>query len=317
MKSQLENDPVFASFGDEKIRLEHLDVTKDVPRKSAFVQAIKLAKSYKDWENIPGLLEGYYRSKAKLQSNWLEKMIVLANEHGAMSVVIQALARVETNGFTLSIPIVRERILLEIRNNAKESKWSKKVTEKSSKYVDVVLNHMEHPKHCGSRVVTDQDPRAEPYVVAIPLELAAVQAQKFYDGEDKYGKVEMYSTRLLAALAQQKTQLSGNEAWQVPRDAVKPVQLKDSVASIDWLVTKFIPVRNALKLSLAVRGETWPEEERAFAVYLQKQIEEKLDLAEAEISKLTGREEGKITTTGLDEWKQEKGLDSLSKLHVH
>jgi hypothetical protein len=69
---------------------------------------------------------------------------------------------------------------------------------------------MEHPAHCGSRKVAEQDPRAEPYVIAIPLELSAHEALK--SGKDEAGKVEAYSTRLIAALAQQKTAL----VWSSP-----------------------------------------------------------------------------------------------------
>lgn len=79
--------------------------------------------------------------------------------------------------------------------------------------------------------------------------------------------------------------------------------MAESLAAIDLLVTKYIPVRNALKLALAIRGEAWPEDERAFALHLQQQIEGKLDLAEA----VTPRaEELEVAMPGLVEWKQEK-----------
>jgi hypothetical protein len=204
LKSQLENDPVYATLGDEEIRLEHIDVTKDMPPRTAFLEVIRLLQSKEDWSNLPGLLEGYHRSKAKLDPQWLESMIKKAREDGAMNVVVQCLAQVEKNGFSLRTPSVREQILLGIRLNAKEAQWDIKKT-KSLRKAEEVLRHMEHPEHCGSRKVTEQDPRAEPYVIAVPLELAAHDAIK--SGRNESGKVELYSTRLITALAQQKTAL--------------------------------------------------------------------------------------------------------------
>jgi hypothetical protein len=204
LRSQLENDPVYATLGDEEIRLEHIDVTKDMPPRTAFLEVIKLLQSKQDWQNLPALLEGYHRSKAKLDPQWLGTMVKKARGAGAMNIVVQCLSQVEKNGFSLKIPAVREQILLGIRENAKEADWNETAT-KSFRKAEEVLRHMEHPDHCGTRKVTDEDPRAEPYVIAIPLELAAQDAIK--NGADQSSKVELYSTRLIAALAQQKTAL--------------------------------------------------------------------------------------------------------------
>ncbi|KIW07444.1 hypothetical protein, variant [Verruconis gallopava] len=203
LRSQLENDPVYATFGDEEIRLQHMDIANEMPRKSAFLKAISLFAS-EDWKNLPSLLEGYHHAKANLDPQWLGLMIQMAREAGVMNIVVQCLAQVERNGLSLGIPTVREQILLGIRQIAREAKWDVEGT-KTLRKAEHVLRHMEHPAHCGSRTVSDQDPRAEAYVVAIPLELAARQAIRA--GRDERNKVEIYSNRLIAALAQQKSAL--------------------------------------------------------------------------------------------------------------
>jgi hypothetical protein len=64
----------------------------------------------------------------------------------------------------------------------------KNTVKKSLKSAESVISQMEHAEHCGSRRVTNQDPRAEPYFMAVPLELAAYDVIK--NGSDLAGKVE-------------------------------------------------------------------------------------------------------------------------------
>jgi hypothetical protein len=180
-------------------------VTKDIPSKSAFLEVIGLLSGgeTKDWQNLPGLLEGYHRSKVQLAPQWLSLAIKKAREAGALSTIVQCLQQVEKNGFSLSIPEVREGVLLGLRSEAKESGWVHGAKRLQS--VEAVLSCMEHPDHCGSRKVTDNDPRAEPFVIAVPLELAAQDV--LVNGKEGTDKVETYSTRLITALAQQKSEL--------------------------------------------------------------------------------------------------------------
>jgi len=78
------------------------------------------------------------------------------------------------------------------------------------------------------------------------------------------------------------------------------------VEAHDRLIAKFIPVRNALKLALQIRGNNWPEEERAFAAHLQQQIEQKLDLAVEESGK-RNVEVNSWEENAAEEWKATRG----------
>jgi hypothetical protein len=322
LRSQLENDPIYATLGDEEIRLEHIDVTREMPPRSSFLEVIRLlGTEKKDWQNLPGLLEGYHRSKVRLDNKWLAVAIEKAREAGALSVVMQCLQQVESNGFSLGIPEVREGVLLGLRREAKEAGWDVEGT-KSLKRVEAVLRHMEHKAHCGSRRVTETDPRAEPFVIAVPLELAAQEVLKNGNVE-LMSKVEIYSTRLITAIAQQKSEwvcshspftsnhwipkltciLVQNDAasWQMPTSLTKPFEIRQAQRTLERTVAKFIPVYNALKLAQQVRGESWPEEERAFAAHLQNQIEQKLNLAVAESDKVA--QSTRAPMPGIEEWK--------------
>jgi hypothetical protein len=206
-KSQLENDPVYATFGDEEIRLSHLDVTKDQPKKKVFLEYLDLAKEPKDWQNLPALLEGWHHARPNMPAHFYSKTIRQANQAGMLPIIIQCLWQVESNGFTLSEPAIRHAIFLSIRINAKDSDWDKNVTEKSLKQIQTVLELMEKPEHCGSRIVSDSDPRAEPVAIGVPLELAARRAKTQFGGKDEDGLVATYANRLITALGQQKSAL--------------------------------------------------------------------------------------------------------------
>jgi len=303
----LENEPVYATLGDEEIRLEHLDVTKDIPRTTTFLRVLDLSKEPQDWQNIPALLEGFHRSHANIPHAWFEKLIRKANEARMLGVVIRCLEQVERNGFSLNIPIVRESVLLGIRKNAKDAERVGNLTEKSLKQAQTVLELMEKPAHCGSRTVSDLDPRAEPYVIGIPLELAAMRAKNPIDGSyattspfartAPQDMVSLYANRLIVALGQQQTDLSSDSAWQ----ALDP-ENKDALRELDWLVRKYMPVRNGLKLAQEILGSSLPEEARVAAEKYQELIERRLDDAASSAKQLQDTMQAPCTTDGLEEW---------------
>ena len=219
-KSQLENEPVYATVGDEELRLEHLNVSTDIPSAKSFHRVLELSTQSQDWKNIPGVLQGLKVSRGSPPSRGYIDMILKANEAGQMATMIQCLRQVEKNGFSLSEPILRRLILCEIRRNAKDADWSQEATHKSLKQVQQVVELMDHPGHCGRNAASANDPRAEPYVIGIPLELAAVRAKNHLGGVDEGGLVSMYTKRLLAAFEQQETELVTPHAFitsQVPR----------------------------------------------------------------------------------------------------
>jgi hypothetical protein len=280
MKSQLENEPVFATIGDEEVRLEHIDITTDIPPQKTFLRVLDLTKESQDWKNLPPLLEGLARVKG-LPAQYQQRFITAAAEADMISVVLNCLRQAEYNGFSLKTPVVRLSMFHAIRKSAREADWEEEATQKCLKQVQQVLDMMEDPAHCGQRVVTPDDPRAQPYVIAIPLEIAAMRAKSHLNGVDEGDLVAAYTTRLLSALEQpgndlvrlpltsRKPSLThvqvNDEHWQLPdtsnltgrKGQGAPVRIS---TKLDKLLQEFLPVRSALDLAQEVLGSSLPKE---------------------------------------------------------
>lgn len=216
-RTQLESDPVFATFGEEEIRLTHLDITKDMPRKTVLLQFKDMANGSKDWANLPALLEGWHHARPNTPTSTLTKVVTQASEAGQVSTIVQCLWQVEKNGLSLADPDLRFTVIQSIRGNAMRSGWGKS-TNKGFKQIQTVLELMEKPGHCGSRTVSDSDPRADVLTIGVALELAARRAQYEFAGKDEEGHVATYFTRLTSALDQQKSEsVRDNRHCQSPR----------------------------------------------------------------------------------------------------
>lgn len=207
MKSQLENEPVYATIGEEEVRLTHFDPTTEVPKAAAFLDVLEMTNERQDWRNLPPLLEGLYQTNMKMRPKWLHMLVNKAFTDGMLPVVIQCLQQVKTNGMTLRDEVLREKVMTFIRLNARNQEWSEEATLKSLKQAQQVLELMDEPEHCGNSTVGPEDPRADPSLIGIPLELAAVRAKNHLGGSDKDGVVAMYLARLLPALQQQTTSI--------------------------------------------------------------------------------------------------------------
>jgi len=204
--SQLENDPVYASIGDEEFRLQYLNPQKDIPRTSTVLnQVFELTKDHADWLNWLSVLEGLNESR-KGRDDLKAKFVRKAIHAGEWDTVMLALKQVERNGVSMRIPEVRHAVFVNARLYTKDKGWTKDTLEKSFLFVKQAAELMEHPLHCGSRKVTATDPRAEPLVLGTLLELAARCAR--HGGFDSYKPVvEGYAEKLLIALEQQDTKL--------------------------------------------------------------------------------------------------------------
>jgi len=204
--SKLDNDPVYASIGDEEFRLQYLDPQKDIPRTSTLLrQVFELTKDHADWQNWLSILEGLEESR-NIPDDLKSKFVRRAIQAGEWNTVMQALKQVERNGLSMRLPEVRRSVFVSSRLYTKERGWTKETLEQAFLFVKQAAELMEHPSHCGSRKVTDRDPRAEPLVLGTLLELAARCAS--CEGLESYKPLaEGYTGRLLDALQQQDTEL--------------------------------------------------------------------------------------------------------------
>ena len=180
----------------------------DVPNSAKSIRKVfKLTKDHNDWRNWLALLQGLHESRAKYRPEWKAEFVRKACAAGELWVVIQALNQVKRNGVSMGIAEVRYAVFVGIRNCANNMGWGEEAIQTSLKHAQQAADLMEHPDHCGSRAVTTHDPRAEPVVIGVLLELAARAAQYRADDSSLQVLAESYAQKLLAALEQQATDL--------------------------------------------------------------------------------------------------------------
>ncbi|KAK5167309.1 hypothetical protein LTR04_007288 [Oleoguttula sp. CCFEE 6159] len=247
LKERLAAEPVYARIGDEDVRLEHINVTKDIPRSTTIRhEMLNLLKEPKDWDNVPAFLEGFSSSKsaAPLGFDFLDKLVRRASEAGQQHIILQCLQMVEKTGMSLrKLPLV-ESVMWSARKKAQEGNWDNASTEKALKYAEQVAALMETEAHGTGRLLQKADPRKAPSVIGFLLELAAVRAYKHTGGKDVDGKVKKYAERLLAALPAPSETSEARE--EMPFGQVEA----------------YVPVWQGLKFANKVLGPEMPQAER-------------------------------------------------------
>jgi hypothetical protein len=126
------------------------------------------------------------------------RIVSLVRKAGRHEVILECLLRAEDTGMQLKEPVFATRVMLAIQQRALDTDWHEHELAKALKWAELVVVMMEEPKYAGSRVLAGKDdPRLQPQVIGILLELASVKAVKYLEGRDVDGKVAEYSTRLL------------------------------------------------------------------------------------------------------------------------
>lgn len=290
--AKLEADPIYAQIGTVEMPLEHIQRTRDIPRKwLIFKQAVELSTDQKDWENVVKMLEGFHSANIKMKEQHLLKFIRRANEAGMQHVVLNALQRVHRTGLSLKSPAILQEVLAGIHHKASVSGWENESTKKALSLAEQVVELMENPEHLGEAIAKSGDLRASPLVIAVPLELAAVRAAKHTQGEDKDGKVAKYAQRIMAAFKQDG--FFENVLPKALSKHLNPLQsdtkLDDKSKTLHYHelkreIPKWIPVWYGLKTaSLEVLGKNTPmAEDVGKIIYL---VGERLTAAELAIRK--------------------------------
>ncbi|KAE9364485.1 hypothetical protein N431DRAFT_354271 [Stipitochalara longipes BDJ] len=199
-ENELSTEPVIATIAEEDFQLQHIDFRKDLPNlKKSLLKAIALMKDKRDWANLPNLLEGLKTSGANMRTSDIK--VTLLNKimaAGRQEALLECLRRVEDTGIQLRDPDFVTRVMLAMQRRAFDTDWHEHETAKALKWAEMVVELMESPWHAGSRIlVGDNDPRLQPEVIGILLELAAVRAVKHLESRDEDGKVAEYGAKLL------------------------------------------------------------------------------------------------------------------------
>lgn len=236
-------------IADESVQLEPLDATKDIPDSwKSMEKALDLMRDGTgDWANVVGLLAGMRTAGRRFKSWQYEYVIRTAGEAGAGYVVVDAARAVRRTGLELrDLRLVREAFWA-CRSKAAREGWKAEPTEKALAWARQLAGLLDDSAHCGKlNLVGGRDPRIQPDIIAVVLELAAMRASRHTGGKDVDGKVLMYAERLMPNLEGAAEEDIGQE-----------------VARNDYEVLRWLPVLNGLELAQKVLGEQMPAKQTA------------------------------------------------------
>jgi hypothetical protein len=260
-RARLEAEPLYITLGEVELPLEHIDRTKDVPNRWHTVkEVIERARTPEDWENVLLMVEGFRGAGLKFLPHWQKKVLRKMFEAKRADLVMRALERVQETKFSLKEQETREVVFLGLRNCAANEGWSKEGTTWALSTIERVIELMEHKLHLGKWAAAPGDPRANPFVIAYPLELAAMKVKKHLGGKDD-GSVMKYATRTMAAFKQDDfmtTTLPATLEKLTFQPPEKPYQERGAVTDLRLTVYNFIPVWNGLQTASSVLGSKMP-----------------------------------------------------------
>lgn len=202
-KARLEAEPMEITLGDVTLPLEHIDRMRDKPkRKTILRKVMQQSETPADWENVVRMLEGFHNAAIRINTPLMVMTVRRLNEAGMHHLVLKALQRAEKTGLRLKETSIVHQVFKGLHDKAARSAWDEAETTKALSFSEQVVELMENKEHLGRLDRGRNDLRASPWVIAVPLELAAARAKRHTDGQDKDGKVLKYASRLMNALHQ-------------------------------------------------------------------------------------------------------------------
>lgn len=243
----LRAEPFIVDVADESIQLEPLDATKDIPDSwKSMEQAMDLMRSNSgDWTNLTGLLAGMHTAGRRFKSWQYEYVVRSAGDAGCGHVVVDAARAARRTGLVLrDLRIVREAFWT-CRTKAVQEGWDGRSTAKALGWAEQLAGLLDDSAHCAQVGSTDvRDPRIQPDIIAVVLELAATRAERHLGGKDKDGKVRLYAERLIPNLESAAEESIDMEA-----------------ARMDYELSRWSPMLNGLETAQRVLGERMPEKQ--------------------------------------------------------
>jgi len=289
-RARLEAEPIDITLGEVTLPLVHMDRIRDPPNKLwAVREAVKQSKTAEDWENVVRLAAGYHDASFHFTRGTFEQVMRLMGEAGLHTLIVKSLQRANTTGWRLRDEWSARAVLATFHHKAADAAWARDATEQALRLAEQVAELLDDDAHMGGRLIPARslanelpsiDPRASPFIIAVPLELAAVRAIKYQDGQDTDGKVLKYASRLLAAMKQDRFInqyfLSVQTAITVPLPPSAKNNTKNSLlGAVKTFMLKDIPFWNALRTSHRVLGANMPDAE--LATKLEKETRKALD----------------------------------------
>ena len=206
-RSQLENQPVKVTIGNEDIELKHFD-QYNLPNAwqltSRIFELLGQNKQVQDWYNVvPNLMYGFQDIGFGMNPAKMEKLVRIATNVGMQEVVIRCVQQVKDTNLSLRYPGVRYEVLRGIHVYAQDrgrQSWGQKATQRALNWMKQLALQLEDRLHGGGHLNKIHDPRVSPAVIGLLLELNAVKAYRQSDALDVKNDVRTYAERLMNIL---------------------------------------------------------------------------------------------------------------------
>lgn len=217
-------------------------------RTKLFNRALSLMETKQDWSNLPKILVALNQlrgdGRSTPRANVWNMILRKAVRAGQMPVLVQCLQRSKTTGMTLKTREVLRYVMFGLRDHAARDGWSEESVKEALGMARSVANLMESEEHGTGKWVHSFDPRRKPEVLAVFLELAAVNAHLHQGGEDRGDVVKAYTARLMSCMTKGRKQPSG---------------LQPSASGPVWEMLEGVSMWHGLALAQKVLGSEVPQ----------------------------------------------------------
>ena len=148
---------------------------KDEPNSTeAFHNVLNLIKEEKDWDVIPGFLEGLNYSGRVLTKAMQEKLVRRAALAGRTGLIIELFRRSEKTGVRIDNLAVARWAMRGALETAIRSNWSDEGSKKAAHQAIVLMELMDDPRNGVREGIKDEyDPRKRPNILALAMGLLA------------------------------------------------------------------------------------------------------------------------------------------------
>ncbi|KAI9740416.1 MAG: hypothetical protein M1834_004996 [Cirrosporium novae-zelandiae] len=232
--SAITTEPMIITVAHEDFQLEPLNKLNEPSSRKALKKILPLMKDPMDWRNLSSLLAGLKTASRYPKKGQLVQMARKANEAGMQNIILNCARQVTKTGFRLKDRELVWEVIFGAHLKGQQSGWDEEGTKKALTEAEQVLYLLEEEKHCGGSVFSDRDPRIQPEIVGLALELAAARATKHANGEDADDKVENYAAKLMTL-------------WRNPL-----LQLSKDKYIANRNLTMWAPVWNGMRMSINI-----------------------------------------------------------------
>ncbi|GAM84020.1 hypothetical protein ANO11243_020110 [Dothideomycetidae sp. 11243] len=210
-RNRLLNTPTSVSVRDEEFDLQPLDRNaKTVERKHLIQSAIKQIIATEDWQQVAPLMDGLAALNRSASQAHMEKLIRNAARGGAYGIVVQALRKTEWKQLAMRSASLRNTIVRGMRQTAEHGGWSEEALARAIRYAEDVMVSLNDARKIAPSA--EGDALADPLVIAVWLELYAVRATTYSNGQDVDGNVSKYFQRLVKCFDAEKVYTNTHQA---------------------------------------------------------------------------------------------------------